>query len=228
MARKQKKQKKDRPIPKDGFLWCYYLLGNHLFRFFGFNLLALFCCATVILFPAGMSAACRACAMLLRGRSGLFWEEYRDEFKSNFLKKLGYWSMMILMPLGIGVWTNILGFSAAVTEGTICVLLFLSAILQAYWFNLIVLVDLPMSTNLKNAALLMILEWKTTLALGGLLALILVATYLFYPYSLAVLFFLLLSVMILCVCQQCQRIFARRGLLLSKEAEAAQTAQQKG
>lgn len=214
MARKQKKQRPDRPIPKDGFLWCYYLLGNHLFRFFGFNLLTIFCCATVVLFPAGMSAAFRACAMLLRGRSGLFWEEYRDEFRSDFFKKFGCWSMMILIPLGLGMWTYILGFDTAVTEWTICVLLFLSVIFQAYWFNLIVLLDLPVGTNVKNAFLLMILEWKTTLVFGLAFALILAATYLSYPYSLPVLFFLLLSVIILCVCQQCQRIFARRGLLL--------------
>ena len=218
MARKQKKQRPERPIPKDGFLWCYYLLGNHLFRFFGFNLLTLFCCATVVLFPAGMSAAFRACTMLLRGRSGLFWEEYRDEFKADFFKKLGCWIMMILIPLGLGMWTHILGFSPAVTERTICVLLFLSVIFQAYWFNLIVLVDLPVGTNVKNAFLLMILEWKTTFVFGLAFFLILVVTYLCYPYSLPVLFFLLLSVIILCVCQQCQRIFARRGLLLPAES----------
>lgn len=228
LAQKQKKQKNGKPISKDGFLWCFYLGGTHLFRFFGLNLVTLACCVSVVLLPAGVSAAFRACAMLLRGRSGLFWEEYRDEFKSCFLKKLACWLMMLLIPVGLGLWTHILGFGPAVTEGTICILLALSVIFQAYWFNLIVLLDLPMGTNVKNAFLLMVLEWKTTLAFGFAFAVILAAVYFLYPYSLLALFFLLLSAMILCVCQQCQRIFARRGLLLPKERNAACDARQKG
>lgn len=232
MARKQKKQKPDRPISKDGFLWCFYLGGNHLFRFFGLNLVTLLCCASVVLFPAGVSAACRACAMLLRGKSGLFWEEYREEFKANFGKKLGYWTMLLLVPVSLGLWTYILGFGEAVTEWVIYVGLAVSVLLQAYWFNLISLVDLPMGTNLKNAVLLMILEWKTTLvfalAFGGILAVM----YFLYPYSLLALFFLLLSAMILCVSQQCRRIFTRWGLLLPREMKTdlntVNTAQQKG
>ena len=232
MARKQKKQKPDRPIPKDGFLWCYYLLGNHLFSFFGLNLVTLLCCASVVLFPAGVSAACRACAMLLRGKSGLFWEEYREEFKADFGKKLGCWLMMLLVPFSAGLWLYLLGFGEKAAEYTIYICLAVSVLLQAYWFNLISLVDLPMGTNLKNAVLLMVLEWKTTLVFAVLFGIILTAVYFLFPYSLLVLFFLLLSARILCVCQQCQRIFSRRGLLLPREMRpdlnSVPTAQQKG
>lgn len=230
MARKQKKQDPHRPIPKDGFLWCFYLGGTHLFRFFGLNLITLLCCATIVLLPAGISAACRACAMLLRGKSGLFWEEYREEFRANVVSKFFTWLMMVLIPLGIGAWTHILGFPPSVTEGTIYILLFLSWILQAYWFNLVSLVDLPMGTQVKNAVLLMVLEWKTTLAFGLAFGVVLAAVYFLYPYSLLALFFLLFSAMILCVCQQCQRLFARRELLLPREMKPTSVldAQQKG
>ena len=232
LARKQKKQKPDRPIPKDGFLWCYYLLGNHFFRFFGMNLITVLCCASVVLAPAGISAACRACAMLLRGKSGLFWEEYREEFKANFLKKLLCWAMMLMVPVGLGLWTYILGFGAKVTEWAIYILLAVSFLLQVYWFNLISLVDLPLGTNVKNAVLLLILEWKTTVVFGVVLATVTAGVYFLFPYSLVVLFSALLSAMILLISQQCQRIFTRRGLLLPREvkqdSDAAAQPRQKG
>ena len=217
MARKQKKQKPDRPIPKDGFLWCYYLLGNHFFRFLCMNLITILCCASVVLAPAGISAACRACAMLLRGKSGLFWEEYREEFKANFLKKLLCWAMMLMIPVSIGLWAYILGFGAKVTEWLIYVLMAVSILLQVYWFNLISLVELPLGTNVKNAVLLLILEWKTTVVFGVVLAIVTAGMYLYYPYSIVVLFSALLSAMILFISQQCLRIFTRRGLLLPRE-----------
>lgn len=217
MARKQQKQ--ERPISKDGFLWCFYLAGTHLFRLFGLNLLTLLCCCTVVLTPAGITAANRACAALLHGRSGLFWEEYREEFKANFGKKLGYWLLLLAVPVGLGLWTHLLGFSEQVTEWSIYVLLALSTVLQAYFFNLTALVDLPVSTSLKNAGLLMMLEWKTTLSFLAAFALILAAVYFLFPYSVLALFFLLLSAMILCVCQQCHRVFVRRELLLPRETK---------
>jgi uncharacterized membrane protein YesL len=181
------------------------------------NLLTILCCASVVLAPAGISAACRACAMLLRGKSGLFWEEYREEFKANFLKKLLCWAMMLMIPVGIGLWAYILGFGAKVTEWTIYILMAVSLLLQVYWFHLISLVELPLGTNVKNAVLLMILEWKTTVVFGVILAIVTAGVYFFYPYSLVVLFSALLSAMILFISQQCLRIFTRRGLLLPRE-----------
>ena len=181
------------------------------------NLLTILCCASVVLAPAGISAACRACAMLLRGKSGLFWEEYREEFKANFLKKLLCWAMMLMIPVSIGLWAYILGFGAKVTEWLICVLMAVSILLQVYWFNLISLVELPLGTNVKNAVLLLILEWKTTVVFGLVLSIVTAGMYFFYPYSLVVLFSALLSAMILFISQQCLRIFTRRGLLLPRE-----------
>ena len=92
-----------------------------------------------------------------------------------------------------------------------------SLLLQVYWFHLISLVELPLGTNVKNAVLLMILEWKTTVVFGVILAIVTAGVYFFYPYSLVVLFSALLSAMILFISQQCLRIFTRRGLLLPRE-----------
>ena len=92
--------------------------------------------------------------------------------------------------------------------------------------------DLPLGTNVKNSVLLLILEWKTTVVFGVVLATVTAGVYFLFPYSLVVLFSALLSAMILLISQQCQRIFTRRGLLLPREvkqdSDAAAQPRQKG
>lgn len=213
--RSQKGDKDAAPIKRTGLFWYIFLLTNHFFRLLGLNLLTLACCATVVLAPAALSAACKSVLMMVKGEGGLFWEDYRQEFKERFPQKLGYWLMMQLVPLALSLWSHIFGAPGAVVEWILYIGLLFSAVVQSYFFTMVAAVELPLSVCLKNALLLTVLELPTTLSLLVVFVAVLVGMYLLYPYSL-ILLFILFSAMILFICQQCRAVFLKRELMLPR------------
>lgn len=204
------------PIRHQGVKWYFFLLFNHFPRFLGLNILTLGCCLSIVLFPAGMSAACRATLMLARGHGGLFWEEYKLEFKDRIIGKFAFWALMMLMPLALAIWARILGLDNHVGEWVLYIGLLLSFAAQAYFFVVAAAMDLPLGSCLTNALGLMVLEWPTTLAFIAALVLMVILGFLLYPYSVVFAVLLFFSCMILFVCQRCLHIFRKRELLLPR------------
>lgn len=204
------------PIPHRGARWYFFLLFDHFFRLMGLNILTLACCLTVVLLPAGITAACRAVLMLVRGSGGMFWEEYRAEFKNRFFAKLGIWLLMMLTPLTLAMWGRMFGLGSHITEWIIYISLLISFAAQAYFFVVIAAMDLAPVTCLTNALGLMVLEWPTTLAFIVIVVASVVLGVLLYPYSVIVLFLVFFSCTILFVCQRCLHILEKRQLLLPR------------
>lgn len=206
-----------RKVSREGFAWCLYLLGSNLLRMVWLSILVSLCCCTVILAPAAVTGATRSMLVLLRGRGGLFWEDFREDFGERFLKKLGMWLMLLLIPVAIGLWMYILGADAGTVQWVILVGLLLSAVLQAYFFVMAASLKLPLETCLKNALLLLFLEWKTTIVFLIAFGLVAFGAYMLFPFSIPVLCFFGLSCMMLLVTQQVRRILLRRGLYLPQD-----------
>lgn len=206
-----------RQVSREGFAWCLYLMGTHLFRMVGLSCLLSLCCLTVVLAPAAVSGAMRGFLVLLRGRGGLFWAEFREEFRDQFGKKLGLWLLLMLLPVAVGLWGYMLGVSASAVKWIIGVGILLSLVLQSYFMVMAAALDLPMETVLKNAVLLLFLEWRTTIVFMVLFALVLTAAYLTFPFCIPLLCFLLIGCIMLLVCQQVRRVILRRGLYLPEE-----------
>lgn len=206
-----------RKVSREGFAWCLYLLGSNLLKMVWLSIVVFFCCATVVLAPAGLTGGYRALLVLLRGKGGLFWADFREDFADRFFKKLGLWLMMLLVPVAVGLWLYILGADASLVRWMILIGLLVSCVLQAYFFPMLAAMKLSLGDCLKNAALLLILEWKTTICFGLGLGLVAAGAYLLFPYSIPVLCFLLISCIMLLVCQQVRRIIIRRGLYLPEK-----------
>lgn len=211
-----KKQDRDvDPVKRTGIYWYIFLLSNHFFRMLGLNLLTVACCATVVLAPAAVSAACKAVLMMVKGEGGLFWEDYRQEFREKLPQKLGYWVMMMLVPLSVALWCRMFGMPAEVAEWILYFGLLLSAVVQAYFFTMAAAVELPLATCMKNALLLTVLELPSTLLMLAVFAAVLVGMYLLYPYSIPLLF-IVFSGTILFICQTCRAVFLKRELMLPR------------
>lgn len=208
-----------RRVSREGFAWCLYLMGTHLFRMVGLSCLVSMCCATVVLAPAAITGAMRGFLVLLRGRGGLFWADFREEFRDQFGKKLGLWLLLMLLPVAVGLWGYMLGISPSAVKWIVGVGMLLSLVLQSYFMVMTAALELPVETVLKNAVLLLFLEWRTTIVFLMLFAILIAAAYLTFPFCVPLLCFLLIGCIMLLVCQQVRRIILRRGLYLPQEKE---------
>lgn len=213
--------KHKRNISRESLLWCLYQFGIHLFRMFGLNLLLTFCCCTVVLLPAAITGATRGMMMLLRGKGGLFWVEFKEEFRSHFGKKLFIWLMMMLLPVAVGFWASFLRLPSEAAETLIYVLMAVSLAVQTWFFTQLASLELSPGICLKNAVLMTILEIPTTLAILILYGAALAGVYFLYPYSIPVLISLLLAFIMIFVCQLCRKAFIRRKLYIEPTKEEA-------
>lgn len=217
MVKKKDLLKPERKISREGFAWCIYLMGTNILRNLWLSILVAVGCVTVVFAPAVITGANRSILILLRGRGGLFWEDFREDFTDRFFKKLGYWLMMMLVPVAIGLWLYILGAETGLVTIVILAGLLLSLVLQTYFFTMLAALEISLSDCLKNAFLLLILEWKTSFVVLFSYAVILIIAYLTFPYSIPVLSFYLISCIMIMTCQQVRRIIIRRGLYTTEE-----------
>ncbi len=192
----------------------FSLLFTHFFRLFALNVLLLLCCLAVVPLPAAITGAFRAVATVIRGDSCYFWKEFREEFKLRFLGKFGYWLLLMLLPVSLMLWAHILGGGSDVTEGVFLGAMAISVLTQCYFFTLTAIVALPLGVCLKNAALLLVLEWENTLFMLIVLGTVTFLSYNLYPYSLALVAVILPGAAVLFVCRRCLRILESRRLLL--------------
>lgn len=197
----------------------FHLLFTYFFRLFALNLLMLLCFFPVVTVPAAVTGASRALCSLIRGNPSYFWEEFWAEFRDRFFGKLGIWAALTLLPVSLSLWVRLLGGGAGLAEAVLLGAGTLFALLQCYFFTLVSIVELPLRVCLKNAALLLVLEWRDTLFMFLILAAAAFLGYNLYPYSLAPLAVILVSGTALFVCGRCLGVFERRRLLLDKKDE---------
>ncbi len=220
LANKQKTtETTEKRISRTGFAWCLYLVGTNLMKMVWLSVIVFLCSCTVVLAPAAITGANRSLLILLRGKGGLFWDDFREDFLDRFGKKLGYFLLMLLIPVAIGLWLYILGAGAKTARIVILVGLLVSAVVQSYFFPMLAAMKLSLGDCLKNAVLLMVLEWKTTLCFLVLYGAAGMGAFFLFPYSIPVLCFLLIGCMMLVVCQQVRRIILRRGLYLAEQEQ---------
>ena len=99
-----------------------------------------------------------------RDRAGGIWEAFWHEFRTDFLSRAFCGILLLFLPAALCAYAR--GFGND-TLGTIFFfVLGIPALLIAdYFFPLVVLIDVPISANLKNAVILAALEWKCSFKL---------------------------------------------------------------
>lgn len=113
------------------------------------------------------------------------------EFRTHFLKRTVFGLLLLLAPASIACYPIIFGMegSAVVITTTISVLLYFC--ITKYFYPLLVLLDVDIWANFKNACIMAVVEWRTTLQLlitAGLLDLMLLLfTYQALPFYIIIL-----------------------------------------
>lgn len=201
--------------PRSGIKRVAYILINHTGELILVNVLFLLCCIPVITIPAALTALNRYLIIILRIGYGFSLWDYIDEFKKSLVKGIflgfvvgilcfyGYYLLSLANNFLPGVQQNmILGIGFGVLS--------LGILQGAYTFVLGAMLDLPGRHLLKNAAILMIVEWKVSLLLEGSLWGIGFAMLAFAPYSIVLILPLGFSTQQLLVCAIINPVVNRR------------------
>lgn len=168
------------------------VLSQYWVRLIGLNLLYLLCCLPVITIPAATCGLHRVILNMVRETryEGVF-HGFFAEFRTHFLKRTVFGLLLLLAPASIACYPIIFGMegSAVVITTTISVLLYFC--ITKYFYPLLVLLDVDIWANFKNACIMAVVEWRTTLQLlitAGLLdMMLLLFTYQALPFYIIIL-----------------------------------------
>jgi len=201
MAKYPIQRPKDLPPPAAGIQRFWFLFGSHFPKLILLNLLYLVCCIPVFTIPAATAGMTKVLMKLWREGNCFLWADFWEEFKTDFGIKMFLWYALQLLPIALclasaltGAGTVFLRFSQLAE--------ILILFIDAYWFPLMVTMDVPAAASLKNACLLLSIAWKSTLKMGVILLAFNGIGLLLFPYTLPVILLLLFSAerLLLCMC----------------------------
>lgn len=192
------KEGDDRPVPQGGMKRYLFLLGTHFGKLVALNLLFIACSLPILTLPISLCALNRVCINLVREGRCFLLEDFFEEWKGSFLKSL---------PLGLLIFGGMFGGSCLIRLGmtnaqSVYALLFsalgiaailLLALLGSWTFALVAMLPLPCRDLLKDAGILLALEWKRDLLMLGVLLLAACVALLLFPLSLIPLVLILIS-----------------------------------
>lgn len=191
--------------PRNGIRRVAYILINYTGKLVLVNILFLLCCIPIITIPAALTALNRYLIKILRIGYGFSLWDYAKEFKNNLIKSVplgiivgiicfyGYYLLSLANNFLPGIQQNlILGIGFGVLS--------LGLILGAYLFVLGAMLDLSGRHLLKNAVILMIVEWKMSLLVEVTIGGIGFAMLAFAPYSVMIILLMGFSMQQLAIC----------------------------
>lgn len=180
--------------PKDGFFRILYLVVNFPGKMLMINLVFIITCIPLITIPSAWAALCAFTGkMFLKGYDFTL-EDYLAEFKEGFVKKLvlgiiglavifyGYY-LMSLAGNYKAISDNI---SYMIIMGAGCAIFGMGILFAVWTFVMAAHLRLGLSGIIKNAAILLILEWKSSLKLIIYTTIYLFIILAFMPYSILV------------------------------------------
>jgi hypothetical protein len=191
--------------PRSGIRRVAYILINYTGKLVLVNILFLLCCIPVITIPAALIALNRYLIKILRIGYGFSLWDYTREFKKNLLKSIpfgiivgiicfyGYYLLSLANNFLPGIQQNmIFGIGFGVLS--------LGLILGSYLFVLGAMLDLSGRHLLKNAVILMIVEWKMSVLLEVTIVGIGFVMLAFAPYSIMIVLLMGFSIQQLAIC----------------------------
>lgn len=184
---------REKPIPEDLTGRFLYYLRYHYLQILGLNVLFILCCLPVITIPAACCGLSAVMTKLARDKATAVWRDFFQEFRNDFLKRLVLWLLMTIAPLSLAFYTQWMGLDrdGTVTRLICIVVIFL---IQRYWYTCMAIIEATPLQNLKNAVLMMAVEWKKTLLLLATVGVLYGVCFLFPLYSFPVMMLCLFAV----------------------------------
>ena len=157
-----KSRKEDEAARYTGWELVSTVTSQFWVRMIGLNLLYLLCCLPVVTIPASTCAMTRVVLNLVREKGTDIVAPFFAEFRHDFWKRTGFGLLLLIAPLSLSAYPLMLGSKGGfVAVFVICMILYFC--ITRYFYPLVVLMDVPLWSNFKNACIMSVLEWRTTL-----------------------------------------------------------------
>ena len=201
--------------PKGGIKRVGYVLWNYTGNIIVVNFLFILCCIPIVTIPAALTALNRYLVKIFRDGYGFALSDYFQEFKESIGKRL---------PLGILV--GFIDFYAYyllslannftqsgqrdIVTGIGFGVAIVGSLIGSYVFMLAAMLDLKNTHLLKNACILMLLEWKTSLLVILTAGIFVFIVFGLMPYSVVLLVFGGFAILHLFLCAWLNPVVQRR------------------
>lgn len=178
-------------VKEYGWERVHLVLTQDWVKLIGLNLLYLLCCLPVFTIPAATCGMHRVVLNWVRESNyeGIVPAFFR-EFRVNFWKRTVFGLLMLITPYSLAYYPLLFGAEGGVVA-VFAITLLVYFCVSKYFYPLVVLLDVSLWQNLKNACIMAVVEWRTTvrlLASAGLLDLVLLLiTYYALPFYIIIL-----------------------------------------
>lgn len=198
-------------IPKSGTGLFWFVLKNHWMRLILLNLLFCVCSIPVVTLPAAYGALIAVTMQWARRVPDV--EPFRAYFaawKPHFLAKTAVALLLCIAPASVAGYVYMFTANGAAFYALLFVFGLVSFLVQSYFFAQLAVLDIGVGSALKNAFLLLGVEWKCTLKLLATGGLLLVLSVVFTTYMIPFLALCVFSLTALSVSAEASDVIDRR------------------
>lgn len=214
------------PPPQGGWRRFFFVLGTHFWKLVTLNLLILAFSIPVITLPAALCGMNRVLIKLYRDGNCFVWDGFYKEFRANLWKALpfgifggiGLFASYYFLSYGTSVSSG--GVEILTTSLGIMVLGFIVLFLN-YAFVFLPALDLKNKQIARNAFIFLLAEWKTNLAILGIVTITIVFSIALFPLSLFALTLFSVSFMQYVICVAVNSPLQKRIIKPFEESEAS-------
>lgn len=153
---------KETSIPGNPIELFFYIVRYHYVTLLKLNLLYIICCLPIVTIPAARCAMDHVLLRLIDEKPVLLCKDFWEEMKQDFLRRLELWLLMSITPFSLAFYMTWFGWDRGGT-GTRLFCFALLFLIQNFWFLCMALIETSPGKNLKNAIILMALEWEKTI-----------------------------------------------------------------
>lgn len=198
-------------VPKSGTGLFWFVLRNNWLKLIVLNLLFCVCALPIITLPVAYGALMTVVMKWVRRVP--YVEPYRNFFgawKSHFVAETAVGLLLSASPFSVAGYVYMFTKSSTAFYALLLVCALVSFLVQSYFFAQLAVLDIGIGAALKNAFILLGLEWKCTLkmlATGGLL---LVLCVIFTTYMIPLMVLAVFSLTALSVAVETSEVIDRR------------------
>lgn len=165
--RLRRKDAEAKAVSTYGWERIWLILKERWTHLIGLNLLYILCCLPVVTIPAATCAMHRVILNWVRETSfEPMLPAFFREFRVNFGKRMLFGLLLLIAPVSLSYYPLLLG-SEGGSAAILAITLVLYFCITKYFYPLLVLLDVTLWQNFKNACILAVIEWRTTLRLLG-------------------------------------------------------------
>lgn len=159
------KNEEAKAVKEYGWERVQLVLTENWVKLIGLNLLYLVCCLPVVTIPAATCAMHRVILNWVRETSyEAMIPAFFREFRVNFWKRTGFGLLMLIAPYSLAYYPMLFGYEGG-TLAVGCIALVAYFCITKFFYPLVVLLDVSIWQNFKNACIMAVVEWRTTVQL---------------------------------------------------------------